>query len=178
MNKRGSHGIINCTGSPGDPSELVDCRERDFLQNIEEGIKSTVIVILNKGLFTLSSCQGHAISCPYRCVSIVDDITIIRWIQQSVYTINQTELYKIPISYYILPYQDECKLYPGCFENPYIIDINFGDFRDDETITKQISFEMFLKEHTVEAIEKQLTNDIVKYRLPNDNHIDVFTHTD
>ena len=60
----------------------------------------------------------------------------------------------------------------------YIIDINFGDFRDDETIVKQISFEMFLNEHTVEAIEEQLTNVIVQYRLPNDNHIDVFTHTD
>ena len=178
MNKRGSHGIINCTGSPGDPAELVDCREKDFLQNIEDGILSTVVVLLNKGLYTVSSCQGHDVSCPYRSVSIVDEISIIRWFQQAVYRINSNESFKKPITYFILPYQTEDNLYDGCFQDPCVIDINFGDYRDNETIIKQHAFEMFINTHLIEGVSEKLSNETVRYRLSNDDHIDVFTHSE
>lgn len=178
MNKRGSHGIINCTGSPGAPSDLVDCRDSDFLRNIEDGIASTVIVLLNKGLFTVSSCQGHAVSCPYRCVSIVDNIPVIRWLQQAVYTINQTESFQNPITYFMLPFRPECNLYDGCFQDPCVIDIVFGDFRDSETIAKQSAFEIYLKTHPVEELVLQLPDEITRYCRSSNDHVDVYTHTD
>lgn len=178
MNIRGSHGIINQTGTPGAPSELVDCRSKDFLQNIEEEIMSTVIVILNKGLYTVSSCQGHSVSCPYRCVSIVDEISIIRWLQYTVYIINNTESFRTPITYFILPFQSELSLYNGCFRDPCVIDIIFGDYRDEETAIKQHAFEVYLRTHSVKEVSEQLSNEIMRYRLSNDAHVDVISYSD
>lgn len=174
MNKRGSNGIINSTGLPGDSAELVDCREKDFLQNIEDGILSTVIIILRKGFYTLSSCQGHDVSCPYRCVSIVDDMENIRWLQKAVYMINQAESFKSSITYFILPYQSESNLYNGCFRDPCVIDIIFGDYRAGETIMKQQAFEVFLETHPVEAVPDQLPSEMVRYRRSDNDHIDIF----
>ncbi len=178
MNKRGSDGIINCTGKPGAPSELVDCRDADFLRNIEDGIISTVVAITGKGLYTLSSCQGHAASCPYRCVSVVHEISVIQWLQQAVYAVNRAEAFRQPITYYLLDYPPECGLYAGCFQDPRVIDVNFGDFRDSETVRKQGAFERYLETHPVSEIFGQLSPEITRYRMCSDDHVDVFKHTD
>lgn len=178
MNKRGQYGIINATGLPGDSSELHDCREQNFLVNIEDGIKDTVVAVLNRGLFTVSSCEGHAITCPYRCVSIINDAPVIKWLQQAIYELNKSGAYHHPITYYLLPYQQECRLYSGCFDRPLIIDIDFGDFRDNETIIRQRAFENYLKTHTIGKILTNLPEKITCYQKSNGEHIDVYTHTD
>ncbi len=174
MNIRGENGIINSSGKPGSPSELIDCHEENFLSNIEDGIKSTVISIVSSGFHTLSSCQGHEESCPYRCVSIVDDISVIRALQFMIYTINSSNAFYDPITYYLLPYQKECGLYSGKFRHPAVIDIIFGDCRKTGTIQKQRIFEDFITQNSIEPYNDELP---IKYALPylcQNEHIDVF----
>ena len=178
MNKRGQFGIINSTGKPGDPSELIDCRDEGFLANIEDGILDTVVAVLNKDLFTVSSCEGHAVTCPYRCVSIINELPVIRWLQQAIYEINNHGAYQKPILYYLLPYQETCGLYAGYFDRPFIIDIIFGNYQEDETILKQHAFEKYLRENAVGKIDTDLPGELTCYRKSSGDHIDVYTHTD
>lgn len=173
-NKKGIDGIINHTGLPGAPSELIDCREDDFWDNIEEGIKSTVKVVIECGFMTVSSCQGHEASNPFRCVSIIGEVREVRWIQYVVAIINQTANFAQPIQYSLLEKNTAMKLYDGMFERPIIIDISFGDCRRQDTSVKQKAFEKYLSEYDRYDIDDELDERLVAPFMHNDSHYDVF----
>ena len=87
-NVKGSDGSINLGGMAGFASALVDCREADFPENLEEGIRPTVEALLRAGFLTVSSCQGHPFS-PVRTVSVIGGIRELRWLQLAVAEINE-----------------------------------------------------------------------------------------
>ena len=178
MNIHGQHGIINSTGKPGANAEILDCRNKGFLYNVEDGIRSTVVAILSKGLLTLSSCQGHEESCPYRCVSIVNDISVIRFLQKIVHELNTINKYGKPITYYLLPYQERCGVYLNEFVSPAVIDISFGDYRDSDTLLKQLAFEEYLIKNTIDRLDTDLPSKYVLPYLRSGEHIDVFSNND
>ena len=57
--KKSKYGNINFEGSRYSKSLLINNREPDFLDEIEDGIKPIIKVLVNKGFDTYSSCQGH-----------------------------------------------------------------------------------------------------------------------
>lgn len=176
MNIRGKSGIINVKGEPGFGSELVDCRDEKFWANIEDGIKSTVAEIIKAGLFTVSSCEGHSESCPYRCVSIISERSIIRTIQIIIAEANRTlPEVVLPIRYYLLDVQNAFTLYKDEFIEPQIIDIVFGDFRDNATFEKQKLFEKMIGHN--ELHERATVDDqyVLPYLIGKENHIDQYS---
>ena len=173
-NIRGKDGIINHTGCPGSPSELVDCRSDTFWDNIEEGIISTVRILVEKGFYTVSSCQGHLTSCPIRCVSVIGEIEDIRWFQYAVAEINRSLAVSRPIQYFLLEKQKKFTLYDGLFSNPQIIEISFGHFQHRETETKQKAFEEYIRTHDFHKIHSPLDEKLVDPYLQQGTHCDVF----
>lgn len=174
-NIRGVDGIINRTGTPGAPSDIVDCRDDFFWDNIEDGIRSTVKAIVDKGFLTVSSCEGHASSCPFRCVSIICEEEDIRWFQLAISKINDNLDIKVPIMYALLDKQPAFCLYNNDFHNPKIIDISFGHFDSLETHKKQKAFEIYLRDHTSYKIFEELNERITTPFMHNEAHYDVFT---
>ena len=176
MNIRGETGIINSQGKPGFGSELVDCRDNEFWINIEDGIKSTVEAIVHAGLFTVSSCQGHSESCPYRCVSIIAEQPKIRAIQLMISKVNNMLEKEVqPIRYYLLEVQKAFSLYENEFIDPRIIDIVFGDFREKDTFDKQRLFEELIcrdELHDKEYIDERIVRP---YLMQKGNHIDQYS---
>lgn len=174
MNIRGKTGIINETGLPGAAAELLDCRSADFMENIEDGIYSTVQTVITRGLWPVSSCEGHVESCPFRCVSVVDEPEMLRGIQYAIHQINQEYRFQNPICYYLLPYQENCTLYRDILKAPGVIDISFGDFRQPETLQKQQAFEGYLAAGRLLPRQEALPQVwVLPYTRGND-HVDIY----
>ncbi|UZQ81819.1 radical SAM/SPASM domain-containing protein [Thermoanaerobacter sp. RKWS2] len=57
--KKGRYGNINLEGQKGKPSLILNNREQDFLDEIEDGIKPLVKACIDKYIDTYSSCEGH-----------------------------------------------------------------------------------------------------------------------
>lgn len=174
-NIHGKDGIINRTGLPGASSNLIDCRNEDFWDDIEDGIRSTVKAFVSHGFYTVSSCQGHASSCSIRCISIIDERTKIRWIQQAVAEINMSNPRRNPIRYALLDKNPSYTLYSGIFSAPKIIDIALGHFLSEDTVANQNDLENYIITHTCAAIEEPLDPKLVDPYINNDAHYDVYS---
>lgn len=175
MNVRGKTGIINETGLPGAPAELLDCRSADFMENIEDGVRSTVQAVLAAGLWPVSSCQGHLESCPFCCVSLADEPEMLWGIQYAIHEINREGHFSFPVCYYLLPYRESCALYRDVLKAPGVIDISFGDFRQPETVQKQRAFEAYLAAGRLQPRQEALPQAWVLPYMRGSEHIDVYT---
>ena len=60
-NVRGKFGFINLTGQNGAPSQMTTPLDPEFWKFIEDGIKPLVRALLETGIETFGSCQGHAL---------------------------------------------------------------------------------------------------------------------
>ena len=174
-NTLGKDGIINRTGLPGASSNLIDCRDKDFWDDIEEGIRSTVHALISRGFFTVSSCQGHASSCSIRCVSIIDERERIRWIQRAIAEINMRCPQRAPIHYALLDKNPSFTLYDGEFKSPKVIDIAFGHYLAEDTLSLQRDFELFIMTHECVEICTPLDPRLVDPYINNDAHYDVYS---
>ena len=57
--KKSKYGSINLEGQEKKPSLILNNREKDFLDEIEDGIKPLVKACIDKYIDTYSSCEGH-----------------------------------------------------------------------------------------------------------------------
>lgn len=112
MNVQSKEGIINTLGQNGSAAELVDCRTSSFENYIEEGIKTTVYALINNGIMTTSSCQGHIGKRENRSVTIQIEEEYVPFFKKIVWEINQETTNEIKY----------CILDVGC------IDVYEGEF--------------------------------------------------
>lgn len=175
-NRVGKSGIINKTGTPGSPGLLVDCRSERFYENIEKNILSTVSLLVEQGYFTLSSCEGHIESCPFRCVSVIAEIEIIHGFQRAIHQTHMLDTAIGRIRYCLLNPNPALELYLGEFTHPLIIDISFGDIRDENTQIRQNIFNTYISQNKILPLtEDQLSNsEVLPYLDSPSSHIDVY----
>ena len=132
-NRKGSDGRINETGKPGSPSRILDVRDADFFENVEDGIKSTVRAVISSGFETISSCQGHNdLGYVNRTVSLLlESDEIIYW-RTMIADLNIVNGFRRPIKYFVSNYKDGIKKFM----------IIFGSVQDmKETELKQQAFD-------------------------------------
>lgn len=133
-NVRGPEGVINLTGRLGDPAELVSIDAPDFYDNIEDGIISTVRLLVDNGFITTTSCQGHFDKRFFmRTVTVRLNKNEIEWWRLFISEMNILGSFREPVTYHILKTDKE---------NEFDLMILFGSVYDiDETIIKQKKFE-------------------------------------
>lgn len=148
MNIRGDEGFINSLGKFGSPSELIDCREEGFLENIEDGIYTTVKKLVENGYMTVSSCQGHMNYNENRTVTIQVENDSIDYFRYLVYMINE-ELNTNKLRYLILDMLTCFDLYHGYHKEPRKIQFIFGSCTDPQTEIIQKKFEEFIEKRYV-----------------------------
>lgn len=140
-NIRGPSGIINRTGTPGSSATLVDCHADGFWSNIEDGILSTVRILVAHGYYTVSSCEGHPDSYSARTVSVLGSADTIDGLLDVICKINRNS-HRKPILYVRHPRDLKMRLYQEeRFVDPSVLDIFFGDFRDKATFDNQADFD-------------------------------------
>lgn len=172
-NVKGSDGSINLGGMPGYASALVDCRDADFLENIEEGIRPTVEALVRAGFLTVSSCQGHP-NAPIRTVTVIGEIESLRWLQLVIAEINDQAPNRAPIYYWICPKPESCTLYPGVFQKPTLLSIAFGHYRFPDTAENQRDFERLLGERPRAELHEEPDSRLVKPYLHRIFSVDRF----
>lgn len=132
-NVRGDDGCINATGVPGGNAKMLKSSlDVDFLSQIEDGIKDTVILLLEYGFSTFSSCQGHSYGSKYCFVSIIDDYEqIINYKNSFENYLNNNIKYMIkPIILELSKYDDEMDIYNRMKKNLTILKFIFGSSDD------------------------------------------------
>jgi hypothetical protein len=71
---KGPYGNINISGEPFGHANIYNNREKDFLDEIEEGIKPVVEACIKNEIDTFSSCEGHTYPDGVECFRNVDVI--------------------------------------------------------------------------------------------------------
>lgn len=165
----GNEGFINKTGKFGASSILVDCRNEYFLQNIEEGILSTVKTLIECGYMTVTSCQGHKNYNENRTVTIQVEKEQLNFFKKIILDIN-SEINSKCCRYVILDINSKFDLYEGLFKNPKKIEIIFGKCTNPETVIAQKKFETLIKMRPLERTAFCSEWDI--YEFPAAKHID------
>ena len=172
-NTVGDDGTINEGGKTGFASRIVDCRDNDFWNNIEAGVLNTVRALVDSGYFTISSCQGHLEGNPNRCVSVIGEKHVIAGFQKAIDTINSINPNITPITYHLLEVQDTCSVYRNEFKSPLIIDIIFGDYRENDTALMQNLFEQCVLKGQI-ICETHTDVNLKSPYIRQTSHIDVF----
>ena len=103
----GKDGIINLTGEIGSPAKMYKVEDSEFWDNIEEGIKSTVKVIIDNGFKTYSSCQGH-INTEYnsRSVTVILQNHEVEYWLNFINYLNNKLLINSKIEFLLVPKQN------------------------------------------------------------------------
>lgn len=162
MNIKGKEGFINKLGTYGASSELIDCRSEGFLENIEDGIYSTVKTLIENGYLTVSSCQGHVNYNKNRTVTIQVEENMIDYFRYLVYRVNE-DLTVSALRYLILDMIPGFDLYQGYYKNPKKIQFIFGSCIDSQTELIQKKFEHYIENGLVINWNKQ--QDWGKYEI-------------
>lgn len=111
-NHKGIDGVINIDGKLGSPAYILPINSKNFLDEIEDGIKETVVVFIKSGYKTVSSCQGHrdAEYCLRNIAFLVENCEISLW-KSIVAKINISNNFDKPLTYYILNFDDNRKIF-------------------------------------------------------------------
>jgi hypothetical protein len=171
LNQRGPTGIINRTGLAGSSATLVDCRSEDFLDNIEDGIKSTVRVLIDHGYLTISSCEGHADSYSERTVSVIASDEDFNRILLAIVLANADTSDDEVIRYFVHPLDAKMNLYRDIDVKDWeVIDILFGGYDDKKTIIRQECFERQISLiDRSESMENERIDDAQRYLFRGGN---------
>lgn len=148
-NVKGDLGVINKSGKIGDSAFLINPKEKTFWDNIEQGVKSTVKILLNEGLKPYSSCQGHDRVYANRYVAVTMEREEVKGLKNFIYNLNQRKKYNRPILYGLVETPSEKFIYKNEFINPVIVEIIFGLYNNKETLKKQKDFEQHLNATTL-----------------------------
>ncbi len=164
-NIRGKEGIINLDGKLGSDSLILDVNEPDFYECIEDGIKSTVKILIDNGFATYSSCQGHD-SLEYSCrnvVVILAEKEILPW-KAMIADLNILNKFKKPITYAIVDYRENKKGFMILIGSIYNL---------SETLKKQSCLEKAIPNIKKSYYSKSLTN-IIDFSDAH-GHINIFS---
>lgn len=106
----GADGIINIDGKLGSAAEILQIDDPYFYNAIEDGIKSTVKILIDNGFETYSSCQGHHdFRYSLRNVSLVlKESEIDAW-RAMIAELNIMKNFAKPITYAIVEYKKKKK---------------------------------------------------------------------
>lgn len=123
-NKRSKDGRINREGTADSSSYIVDPRDSNFLDEIEDGVFDTILALRQNGVITFSSCEGH--HSP-RTVSIVIEFDELGVWSNYVDHINANFI-TFPITYIVLPAPPHglFNFIDELFIEPVIMMIDFG----------------------------------------------------
>ena len=109
-NVLGTDGVINLDGKLGSKAEILKTDDPLFYESIEEGIRSTVKILIDNGFITYSSCQGHhSHDYSFRNVVVVlEQYEIDAW-RAMIAELNILKKFKQPITYLVVDYRDNKK---------------------------------------------------------------------
>lgn len=90
IQKKGIYGNINSDGTRDGLAGIYNNRDKDFLDEVEDGMKSIVSTCIDVGIDTFSACQGHIYSneTTLRYLTIVIDSEYYKLWEEYINKIN------------------------------------------------------------------------------------------